>query len=143
MPVTETINQCDGCRRGLPLRGGIHRGEGYDLIACTADRYDDITFGDRGIAINESSDRICAECGGTILPPSAAGNDRGTCHCPKPGRIWARMYYSTDTHPAWRTYGVEWDGAFITVEPPTLTHATRVLNKLRTEWRAKNGELNQ
>jgi hypothetical protein len=34
------MNQCDGCRRGLPLRGRIHFGpEGYDLIACTADRY--------------------------------------------------------------------------------------------------------
>ena len=29
-------NQCDGCRRGLPLRSdGVHIGEGYDLIGCT------------------------------------------------------------------------------------------------------------
>ena len=33
------MNQCDGCNRGLPLVNGIHRGEGYDLIGCTADRY--------------------------------------------------------------------------------------------------------
>ena len=33
------VNQCDGCRRGLPLVEGIHKGEGYDFIACTADRY--------------------------------------------------------------------------------------------------------
>jgi len=33
-------NQCDGCARGLPIdEHGIHRGEGYDVIACTADRY--------------------------------------------------------------------------------------------------------
>jgi len=33
-------NQCDGCARGLPIdEHGIHRGEGYDVIVCTADRY--------------------------------------------------------------------------------------------------------
>jgi hypothetical protein len=32
-------NQCDGCARGLPLEDGIHRGEGYDLIGCTAHLY--------------------------------------------------------------------------------------------------------
>ena len=32
-------NQCDGCARGLPMTEGIHRGAGYDLIGCTADRY--------------------------------------------------------------------------------------------------------
>jgi len=36
----ETPNQCDGCRRGLPLHDGIHRGDGYDMIACTASRYE-------------------------------------------------------------------------------------------------------
>jgi hypothetical protein len=36
-------NQCDGCARGLPLEGGIHRGEGYDMIGCTADRYRAVT----------------------------------------------------------------------------------------------------
>ena len=34
------MNQCDGCRRGLPIDNGIHRGEGYDMIACTRDRYE-------------------------------------------------------------------------------------------------------
>lgn len=36
-------NQCDGCRRGLPLKDGIHRGGGFDMIACTAERYHDYT----------------------------------------------------------------------------------------------------
>lgn len=33
------MNQCDGCARGLPLVNGIHKGEGWDAIGCTADRY--------------------------------------------------------------------------------------------------------
>jgi len=36
------LNQCDGCRRGLPKRGNIHYspgGHSNDLIGCTADRY--------------------------------------------------------------------------------------------------------
>lgn len=37
--ATRHHNQCDGCARGLPLDGRIHRGDGYDLIGCTADRY--------------------------------------------------------------------------------------------------------
>lgn len=37
MPVE--INQCDGCRRNLPLIAGIHQGDGYDMIACTKERY--------------------------------------------------------------------------------------------------------
>jgi hypothetical protein len=32
-------NQCDGCVRGLPLADGVHRGDGYDMIACTANLY--------------------------------------------------------------------------------------------------------
>lgn len=34
------MNQCDGCRRKLPLVHGTHYGEGYDMIGCTADRYE-------------------------------------------------------------------------------------------------------
>lgn len=38
-----TINQCDGCRRGLPVNAhNIHEGEGFwagDMQACTKDRY--------------------------------------------------------------------------------------------------------
>lgn len=39
--MTDEINQCDGCRRGLPVsERGIHRGPGsWDLIGCTAARY--------------------------------------------------------------------------------------------------------
>jgi hypothetical protein len=34
------INQCDGCRRGMPIVDGwVHKGEGYDMIACTKDGY--------------------------------------------------------------------------------------------------------
>lgn len=34
------INQCDGCRRGLPLdNNGVHRGKGFDAIGCTRERY--------------------------------------------------------------------------------------------------------
>jgi hypothetical protein len=36
----EPINQCDGCRRRLPIKNGIHKGDGdYDMIACTKARY--------------------------------------------------------------------------------------------------------
>jgi hypothetical protein len=36
----EPLNQCDGCRRGIPNINGIHRGDSvFDMIACTADRY--------------------------------------------------------------------------------------------------------
>lgn len=42
--MSKRINQCDGCQRGLPLvdskfGGKIHKGKGYDMIVCTADRY--------------------------------------------------------------------------------------------------------
>jgi len=33
-------NQCDGCRRGLRLIGGIHYDdEGYPVIGCTKEEY--------------------------------------------------------------------------------------------------------
>lgn len=36
-----TPNQCDGCRRGLPVRGGVHYNPhgSHDMIGCTAGRY--------------------------------------------------------------------------------------------------------
>ncbi len=38
-----TTNQCDGCRRGIPLENGKHTGPGGfwagDVQVCTADRY--------------------------------------------------------------------------------------------------------
>jgi hypothetical protein len=38
------MNQCDGCRRGLPVENGVHRGPGGfwagDVQACTKDRYE-------------------------------------------------------------------------------------------------------
>ena len=35
-------NQCDGCRRGLPLKDGIHKNSDsiYDIIGCTAEFYE-------------------------------------------------------------------------------------------------------
>jgi len=37
---TGNINQCDGCRRGLPIdENGIHYGEDFDMIGCTANKY--------------------------------------------------------------------------------------------------------
>jgi len=41
------------------------------------------------------------------------------------------MYHATDKQSAWRSYGVEWMGESITINPPTLKHATRVLDRLR------------
>ena len=38
----EERNQCDGCNRGLPIVDGIHRGEGYDMIGCTAHLYKEV-----------------------------------------------------------------------------------------------------
>lgn len=33
-------NQCDGCRRGMPVdEHGTHYGEDFDMIACTRNRY--------------------------------------------------------------------------------------------------------
>jgi hypothetical protein len=45
------MNQCDGCRRGLPKSdNGIHHGPTpWDIICCTADRYAELErehFGD-------------------------------------------------------------------------------------------------
>jgi hypothetical protein len=33
------MNQCDGCRRGLPVKNGIHRGAGWDAIGCSKSLY--------------------------------------------------------------------------------------------------------
>lgn len=39
------MNQCDGCRRGMPLKNGIHKMPGStfwdgDAMSCTKDRYE-------------------------------------------------------------------------------------------------------
>lgn len=38
------LNQCDGCRRGLPLRRGIHYNPdgSYDFIGCSAKLYESV-----------------------------------------------------------------------------------------------------
>lgn len=35
------VNQCDGCKRKLPLRDGVHYNPktGWAYMGCTADRY--------------------------------------------------------------------------------------------------------
>ena len=37
------VNQCDGCARGLPLKHGVHKGDGgiWDSIACTKHLYEE------------------------------------------------------------------------------------------------------
>lgn len=50
------MNQCDGCRRGLPIKDGIHSGGGYDKICCTKNRYEET---------------ICRKCGAFMLPGKA------------------------------------------------------------------------
>lgn len=34
-----TVNQCDGCARGLPIEDGIHIDGRYLVMGCTKDRY--------------------------------------------------------------------------------------------------------
>ena len=35
----QQVNQCDGCRQGLPTTAGIHHTEGRPFMLCTKDRY--------------------------------------------------------------------------------------------------------
>lgn len=37
-------NQCDGCRRGLPLEDGIHVSEDGYMIGCTKHLYESFVF---------------------------------------------------------------------------------------------------
>lgn len=37
--LTETLNQCDGCRAAMPLVDGIHYHNGRIVQGCEADRY--------------------------------------------------------------------------------------------------------
>ncbi len=57
------MNQCDGCRRGLPVENGVHRGPGEggtgDLQACTADRYPPDSVDKLIDQLRESLDRRC------------------------------------------------------------------------------------
>jgi len=49
-----TKNQCDGCNRGLPLKEGIHEGEGFDFIQCTKHLY----LGPHWLSDNEIKEMI-------------------------------------------------------------------------------------
>lgn len=56
------MNQCDGCRRKLPLVHGTHYGEGYDMIGCTAGRYEPkYIFGMDAFRDNEHERKALAE----------------------------------------------------------------------------------
>ena len=34
------VNQCDGCRQGLPVKDGLHvKSDGHPFMACTRSRY--------------------------------------------------------------------------------------------------------
>lgn len=63
--MTEKIlNSCDGCQRGLPLIddefGLTHKGEGYDIIGCTKDRYQERTCcKDCGLAHMNGIEHVC------------------------------------------------------------------------------------
>lgn len=38
----QVVNQCDGCRRGMPLKDGVHhspKGSPWDKIVCTSHLY--------------------------------------------------------------------------------------------------------
>ena len=49
-------NQCDGCARGLPLTGRMHKGPGeWDMQVCTADRYFKPQQEDRAGSLSESA----------------------------------------------------------------------------------------
>lgn len=37
--LEQPINQCDGCRHGLPIVNGLHDGGSWDKMVCQADRY--------------------------------------------------------------------------------------------------------
>lgn len=92
----------------------------------------------------ERGSAICSNCGGSILPPAIAGIERGSCHCLRPGRLTAKMFFSNENQQgSWRVYGVEWDGIEIAVVPPTLTRAVEVLNQLRDDAAAMLGDSNK
>ena len=56
------------------------------------------------------TEQLCSKCGGTILPPSQHGAERGTCACRREGWVKGRRF----TNPAgpgvvW-AYEVWWHG---------------------------------
>jgi hypothetical protein len=60
------MNQCDGCRRGLPKKMGIHRGIGWDAIGCTAHLYKEIVMKTCSRCHNDveklAPDARCSKC---------------------------------------------------------------------------------
>lgn len=74
------MNQCDGCRRHLPIIDGIHMDFGYDMIGCTKDRY----TGDRTMdklhkaiakLISDNKSLYLSDSGQLILYGDALVND--------------------------------------------------------------------
>ncbi len=54
----QNINCCDGCQRGLPIKDGIHKGTGYDMIGCTKDRYESSPK-----ELKQEEAKLCLGCG--------------------------------------------------------------------------------
>jgi len=78
-------NQCDGCSRGLPIdEHGIHRGDGYDAIVCTAERYTHTEPSGE-----EATEEVpeCPECHVAADRPKCAFGLGG--NCPRP-RLYGR-----------------------------------------------------
>lgn len=62
--VTDTpVNQCDGCQIGWPIVRGVHQNpeNTFDMIACTADRYQPPATGD-------GEQERCTHCHGEGFP---------------------------------------------------------------------------
>lgn len=42
--MREELNQCDGCKRNIPLTGNVHKDDQTFGIGCTKNRYESIAF---------------------------------------------------------------------------------------------------
>lgn len=71
----DTLNQCDGCRRGMPLRNGMHVSDiPWDGMMCTADRYRPPT------PATSPGNETCGTCGGvpSAVCPALCSDCKGT-----------------------------------------------------------------
>ena len=90
------LNQCDGCRRGLPIVNGLHEGQGYDKMCCTKNLYGEYMKKKRSPNSpywRKKADEIfMAPFRGQ--PCEVCGTDQGTCfhHIVAKGRSKALRY---------------------------------------------------
>lgn len=73
----------------------------------------------------------CHRCGGTRLMPARGGAERGSCHCPREGRLVVKRFYATDTRPAYDETRIEWQGRLLDVVFSNVDEAAVVLESLR------------